>query len=82
MMPTTARSKFQGTTAHSRLRERPPSLTAPWHPGKGKKAERFLQEAKRVAERKNRGVGDVAHCSSVTWGDIGDKGLASKSLEA
>ena len=34
----------------------------------GKKAEKFLQEAKRVAEWKNRGVGDLAHWSSVTWG--------------
>ena len=34
----------------------------------GKKAEELMVEAVRVAEWKNRGVGDLAHWSSVTWG--------------
>ena len=34
----------------------------------GKKAQKFLAEARRVAEWKNRGVGDLIHWSSVTWG--------------
>ena len=35
----------------------------------GSEAEAFLRECTAVAEWKNQGVGDLAHWSSMTWGE-------------
>eukprot|EP01043_Picozoa_sp_COSAG02_P051478 COSAG02_NODE_5422_length_4345_cov_3.380593_1_plen_131_part_00 len=35
----------------------------------GKKAEWLMRECRRVAEWKNRGVGELTHWSAMTWGE-------------